>query len=84
MVASPAMVPVTRPTRLGLPYLTHSIPSHTSDAVAAERCVTSIAMEASVPALSALPALNPNQPTHSMAAPTMTIQGACGGRTCFG
>ena len=39
MVASPAMVPVTMPTRLGFPYLTHSITIHVSDAVAAEMCV---------------------------------------------
>ena len=43
-----------------------------------------IAMPASVPDLSALPALKPNQPTHNNAAPTITIQGACGGCTDWG
>ena len=80
MAAKPAMVPVTAPTRLGLPKLVHSIATQANVAVAAARCVTSMAMPASAPALSALPALNPNQPTHSRDAPTITIQGACGGR----
>ena len=39
MVASPAMVPVTRPMRLGFPKRTHSMPSHTNEAVAAARGV---------------------------------------------
>ena len=64
---------------LGLPKRCHSMVSHTSEAVAADRCVTSMAMPASDPAASALPALKPNHPTHSMAAPTMTIHGAWGG-----
>src|ERR1700722_6403410 len=84
MVASPAMVPVTAPTRLGLPNDIHSITIHTKVAVAAERCVVSIAMPASALEASALPALKPNQPTQSSGAPTITIQGACGGRTDFG
>ena len=36
MVARPATMPVTMPIRLGLPYLIHSMPIQTSDAVAAE------------------------------------------------
>ena len=46
MVASPAIVPVTRPTRLGLPKRTHSMPSHTSEATAADICVTSMVIAA--------------------------------------
>src|SRR6185437_13843771 len=84
MVASPAMVPVTAPTRLGLPNEIHSIAIQTNVAVAAERWVVSIAMPASAFDVSALPALNPNQPTHRSEAPTITIQGACGGRMDFG
>src|SRR6478752_4241049 len=80
-VARPAIVPVTRPTMLGLPNRDHSMAIHTSDAVAADRCVASIAMPASALAATALPALKPNQPTHRSAAPTMTIHGACGGLT---
>src|SRR5215475_3345697 len=84
MVARPAMVPVTAPTRLGLPNLNHSIAIHTRVAAAADRCVASSAMPASAPADSALPALKPNQPTHNSDAPTITIQGACGGRILCG
>ena len=47
----------------------------TSAAVAAAIWVTSIAMPASPPAVSAQPALKPNQPTHSMPAPTMVSHG---------
>ena len=78
------MVPVTAPTRLGLPNLIHSIPIHVSVALAADRCVASIAMPASAPEDTALPALKPNQPTHNSDAPTITIQGACGGRMPWG
>src|SRR5215469_15189320 len=84
MVARPAMVPVTAPTRLGLPNETHSIAIHTNVAVAADMWVVSIAMPASALAAMALPALKPNHPTHRSEAPTITIQGACGGRTDLG
>ena len=84
MVASPATAPVTMPIMLGLPNFTHSMTSQTSAAVAAEICVTVMAMPASPPAFKALPALKPNQPTHSMQAPAMVIQGACGGFTSLG
>jgi hypothetical protein len=79
MEASPAIAPVTAPTMLGLPNFTHSMRIHTSAAVAAETWVTVMAMPASPPAVSALPALKPNHPTHSMQAPAIVIHGACGG-----
>ena len=41
--------------------------------------VTSMAIPALVSAAPALPALNPNHPTQSMAAPVITIPGLCGG-----
>src|SRR6185312_1364858 len=81
MVARPAIVPVTAPTRLGLPNEIHSIAIHTKVAVAADIWVVSIAMPASAFAATALPALKPNHPTQRRDAPTITIQGACGGRT---
>ncbi len=46
--------------------------------MAALICVTSIAMPASPPALSALPALKPNQPTHNMPAPVIVMVMLCG------
>ena len=42
-------------------------------------CVTSIAMPASALAATALPALKPNQPTHSMPAPVTLMVRLCGG-----
>ena len=42
-------------------------------------CVTSIAMPAAPSAASALPALKPNQPTHSMQAPVTVMVMLCGG-----
>ncbi len=47
----------------------------TPEAVAAEMCVTAIAMPAVPSAASADPALKPNQPTHSIAAPIMVRPG---------
>ena len=73
IVARPATIPVTRPRAEGLPYLDHSKPIQVNAPAAAEMCVTSIAMAASPFAASALPPLNPNQPTQSMAAPVMVI-----------
>ena len=40
----PATMPVTAPTRLGLPYLIHSIPAQVSAPTAADTCVTAIAI----------------------------------------
>src|ERR1700744_5227234 len=84
MVARPEMGLVPAPPRLGLPNLIHSIAIHTRVALAADKWVASIAMPASPPDDSALPALKPNQPTQRSAAPTITIQGACGGRMPWG
>ena len=81
--AQPATMPVTAPTRLGLPYLIHSIPAQVSALTAADTCVTAIAMPALPFAASALPPLKPNQPTHSMAAP-LVIPGAVRGDLLIG
>ena len=73
MVAKPATIPVAMPTMVGLPPLIHSIAIQVKAPVAALICVTSIAMPARPSAAQELPALNPNQPTQSMAAPVTTI-----------
>ena len=75
IVASPAIVPVTIPTSPGFPVFFHSMNIQTKLAVAADRCVTSIAIPALVSAAPALPALKPNHPTQSMEAPIITIPG---------
>ena len=72
MVANPATMPVAMPTTVGLPCLIHSRAIQVKAATAALMWVTSMAMPASVLAATALPALNPNQPTQSIAAPMTT------------
>src|SRR5262245_30692920 len=69
MATRPATAPEQMPTTVGLPRAAHSTNIQVSAAVAAAICVTSIAMPACIPAVTADPALNPNQPTHSSEAP---------------
>ena len=73
MVARPATIPVIAPNPLGLPNLIHSITIQVNAPVAADMCVTKSAMPAAPSAARADPALKPNQPTHSMAAPVKLI-----------
>src|SRR6185436_13476989 len=79
MTTSPATAPEIAPSTVGLPVLIHSAITQPSVAAAAAKCVAMKAELASVPALRALPALNPNQPTHSNAAPITLITTLCGG-----
>ena len=79
MDARPAIVPVTIPTKDARPNLIRSHSAHVSDAVAAEICVTVIAIAAPPSAASCEPPLKPNQPTHNRAAPIITMPGLCGG-----
>jgi len=72
-------MPVTIPRTLGLPNLTHSQAIHVREPTAALICVTSMAMPAAPFAAPALPALKPNQPTHSIQAPVTVIVRLCGG-----
>src|SRR5215470_9991431 len=65
----PATAPVQIPTTVGLPRIAHSTNIHAEAAVAVAICVTVIAMPACMPAVTAEPALKPNQPTHSSEAP---------------
>src|SRR5690606_37274103 len=75
----PATIPVTMPSTLGLRNLIHSIAIQPSEPAAAPSCVTSIAIPAAPFAASALPALKPNHPTQSIAAPDTVIVRLCGG-----
>ena len=79
MVANPATIPVAIPTTVGLPCLIHSINIQVKAPTDALICVTSIAMPALLSAATALPALNPNHPTHNIAAPITTMVRLCGG-----
>src|SRR4051812_6565110 len=65
----PATAPEMPPRTVGLPVLIHSMSSQPSAAAAAAKWVATKALLAPPPALRALPALKPNQPTHRRAAP---------------
>src|SRR3990167_3162788 len=75
----PATAPLAAPRTVGLPLKSQSIAIQARTAAAVAVFVTTNALVASPSAARALPALKPNQPTHSMAAP-MTLKGRlCGG-----
>src|SRR5579862_4264255 len=80
----PATDPEIAPSTLGFPLRNHSAALHPIAAAAAPKCVATNALVASVPAASALPALNPNHPTHSRHAPMKLSTTLCGGIFCFG
>src|SRR5712671_6150466 len=72
------------PRVLGFPLRNHSAPAHPRAAAAAAKCVATNALVARLPALSALPALNPNQPTHSRHGPIKLSTTPWGGLGSFG
>src|SRR5579862_3730227 len=78
IATSPATAPEQMPSTLGLPFSDHSTNIQVSAAVAVAIWVTAIAMPALVPALTAEPALKPNQPTQSSEAPIMLSTRLCG------
>ena len=78
MATSPATAPEIAPSTLGLPVWIHSATIQPSAAAAAAKCVATNALVASADAASALPALNPNQPTHSRHAPITLSTRLCG------
>src|SRR4051812_38048052 len=75
----PATAPEIAPSTVGLPLFIHSANIQPSVAAAAARCVVTNALLARPLAASAEPALNPNQPTHSSAAPITLSTTECGG-----
>src|SRR4051812_14248856 len=74
----PATAPEIAPSMLGLPECIHSAAIQERVAAAAAKWVATKALVASPLAASALPALNPNQPTHSSDAPITLITRLCG------
>src|SRR5690349_10224494 len=84
IATSPATAPEIAPRALGLPFLIHSANSHPTTAPAAPKCVATNALDARPLAASALPALNPNHPTHSKQAPMKLSTRLCGGIGCLG
>src|SRR5215475_1448064 len=69
IATKPATAPEAAPSIVGFPVLIHSATIQPNAASEAAVCVTTNALVARPPALNAEPALNPNQPTHSMEAP---------------
>src|SRR5215475_5340495 len=75
----PATAPEQMPMTVGLPFMIHSTIIHVKPAVAVAVWVTSMAMPACRPAVTAEPALKPNHPTQSSEAPIMVITMLWGG-----
>src|SRR5512139_1647077 len=73
MATSPATAPLAAPRVVGLPLWTHSTRSQDKDAAAEAMWVTTKALAARPFAARALPALKPNHPNHSKAAPVMVM-----------
>src|SRR5664279_1389644 len=84
MATSPATHPEMAPSALGLPLRIHSATDHPMAAAAAPKWVATNALVARLPALKALPALNPNHPTHNRHAPMKLITTLCGGINSLG
>src|SRR5687767_6477431 len=78
MVARPATIPEAAPRTLGLPFKSHSVSVQLNAPAAAEKCVAANALVATSPAVTALPALNPNQPTQSRPVPIKLNTTLCG------
>src|SRR6476660_7053706 len=69
MHTSPATTPDAVPSTVGLPRVIQSYAAQASPPAAAAKCVTQNALAAMPSDINSLPALKPNQPTHSIAAP---------------
>src|SRR5947209_16518777 len=80
----PATAPEQKPSTLGLPRTIHSTIGHTNEATAVAIVVVMKALPATTSAATALPALNPYQPTQSMPVPIEQSTMLCGGIGSFG
>src|SRR5882724_7826165 len=78
IVVRPATMPDAAPSTLGRPLCHHSTMAQLKAAAAAEKWVAANALVASAPAFRALPALKPNQPTHSKPVPMSESTTLCG------
>ena len=78
MATKPATAPDAAPSMVGLPVLIHSAIIQPSAAIEAAVWVAMNALEANAFAPRADPALKPNQPTQSIAAPMMANGRLCG------
>src|ERR1051325_6957122 len=84
MTTRPATAPEQKPSTLGLPRNIHSAIGHTKEATAVAMVVVMKALAATPSAATALPALKPYHPTHSMPVPMAQMTMLCGGIGSFG
>src|SRR5580658_9499577 len=80
MSTNPATAPEQKPTKLGLPLTIHSHIGHTNEPTAVASVVVVKALAAMTSPATALPELNPYQPTHSMDAPMNVSTTLCGAK----
>src|SRR6185295_6174527 len=78
MATSPATAPDAAPTVEGLPVCPHDIRAQVTAAMPVAIWVATNALVAFVAAAAAEPALKPNHPVHSNAAPSTTREMLCG------
>src|SRR5262249_49945898 len=78
MTTRPATAPEQNPRTVGLPRVIHSQTGQTMQATAVASVVVMNAFAAPPSAATALPALNPYQPTQSMPVPIMVRTRLCG------
>src|SRR5215469_14428045 len=83
MTTRPATAPEQNPRTLALPRKIFSRSAHTNAAVAVASVVAMNAFAAMLSAATALPALNPYQPTQSIPVPTIQSTMLCGGIGSF-
>src|SRR6516162_4753649 len=79
ITTSPATAPEQKPRILGLPFKKYSIIAQVNEATAVASVVVVKALAAITSAATALPALKPYQPTHSIPVPTIQSTMLCGG-----
>src|ERR1043166_249465 len=79
MTTRPAPAPEQKPSTPGLPRNIHSAIGHTKEATAVAMVVVMKALAATPSAATALPALKPYHPTHSMPVPIEHSTMLCGG-----
>src|SRR4051812_14937404 len=80
ITTKPPTAPEQKPSTVGLPRVIHSAAGHATQATAAAIVVVTKALAAIVSAATALPALKPYQPTHSMPVPIMVSTRLCGAK----
>src|SRR4051812_11108968 len=78
MTTRPATAPEQKPSTVGLPVNSHSSAGQVAPATAAASVVEVKALAETPSAATALPALKPYHPTHSMPVPIMVSTRLCG------